>query len=73
MCVFVCLRSSVLFCAWRLSVLVSVYMCVCVYMCSVPGSGKGLQTAEHWNFVASILFSNRVQQSAISNHQTAHQ
>ena len=27
--VFVCLRSSVLFCAWRLSVLVSVYMCVC--------------------------------------------
>ena len=35
--VFVCLRSSVLFCAWRLSVLVSVYiyMCVCVCACVV--------------------------------------
>ena len=30
--VFVCLRSSVLFCAWRLSVLVSVYICVCVHV-----------------------------------------
>jgi hypothetical protein len=71
--VFVCLRSSVLFCAWRLSVLVSVYIyvSVCVCMCSVPRCvSEGLARASKRLSIGTLL-RRFCSQTACNNPQSA--